>query len=103
MKPLSKPSVATTDGVQVLAPGMHTPPPQRSPLVHELPSLQGAVLFACAHPLVGAQPSSVHGLPSSQASGVPATQPLAGLQVSAPLQASPSLQTRAVPATQEPA
>src|SRR5262245_50205991 len=46
------------------------------------------------------QLSTVQATPSSTAGGVPATQPLAGSQVSSPLQKSVSSQTSGVPGVQ---
>jgi hypothetical protein len=43
-------------------------------------------LFTKRHPIAASQESSVQLFPSLQAKGVPATQPLAGLHVSTPLQ-----------------
>src|SRR6266849_2885098 len=59
-------------------PPTHVPPAQVSLVVQAFPSLQGAVLLVCKHPLVGSQASSVQTLPSSQLSGAP------GLQVPPP-------------------
>ena len=50
---------------QVLVPLPQLPLLQASPVVHGLPSLQLAVLLAWLQPLLGTQPSVVHGLPSS--------------------------------------
>jgi hypothetical protein len=61
-------------------------PLQASPSLHELPF--GAV--ACWQPDTGSQVSVVHGFESSQLGTLPAVQPPAW-QVSAPLQALPSL------------
>jgi hypothetical protein len=70
---------------------VHAPPPHTS-LVQALPSsAQGAVLLVKTQPLVGLQLSAVQPLLSLQVSGVPALQ-LPAWQVSAPLQALPSLQ-----------
>ena len=69
-----------------------------SPVVQALPSVHADALLAWAQPLAGLQESSVQTLPSSQLRGVPATQPLAGLQVSTPLQALLSVHVTAVPA-----
>src|SRR2546422_309168 len=52
-------------------PPTQVPPEHASFVVHALPSLHGAVLFACAQPLAGLQESSVQGLPSSQVGGGP--------------------------------
>ena len=58
----------------VVAPGAQLPFWQMSPTVHALPSLHAAVVLACWQALTGSQLSIVHGLPSSQFSGVSATQ-----------------------------
>ncbi len=50
-----------------------TPAEQRSPTVHRLPSLHGASLFACTHPVAASQESSVHTLRSSHRRGGPPT------------------------------
>jgi len=50
---------------------------------HDVPAATGV----CVMPATGSQASAVHGLPSSSAGGVPATQAPEPLQVSAPLQA----------------
>jgi len=72
-------------------PGLHTPSAHVSPLVHTLPSSQGAALLVWTHPVAGSQLSSVQILPSSQFGGGPPTQaPL--LHVSSVVQASPSSQ-----------
>jgi hypothetical protein len=58
-------------------PGWHEPPLQTSPVVQAFPSLHGAVLFVWTQPpSCGLQLSSVHGLLSSQLTGVPAQTPL---------------------------
>ena len=70
-------SVGTGVGVavaQLWGPLTQMPPLHVSLLVQALPSSQGAVLLLCVQPLVGSQESSVHGLVSSQSSGVPFTQ-----------------------------
>jgi hypothetical protein len=82
------------------APPTQDPPEQVSAVVHAFPSSQDAVLFVLTQPVAGTHESFVQGLLSLQLRAVPATHPLAGLQVSTPLQALLSLQTRAVPATQ---
>jgi hypothetical protein len=51
----------------------HEPPEHTSFVVQAFPSLQGAVLFACAHPLAGTQESFVHGFASSQFGADPPT------------------------------
>jgi hypothetical protein len=67
------------------------PPLQVSVVVQASPSLHGAVLLACTHPVMVLQLSSVQTFPSSQLGGGPPTQaPL--LQASFVVQASPSLQ-----------
>src|SRR5262249_11991147 len=67
------------------------PPAQASFAAQALPSLQGAVLFACRHPTAGEQESSVQGFPSPQAGGGPPAQaPFA--QTSFVVPAFPSLQ-----------
>src|SRR6185369_12602453 len=79
------------------------PPPQTSVSVQAFASSHGIVLFVKTHPRVGSHESSVHGLPSLQTSGTPGRHPpVAGSQVSRPLQASASAHTVAVP-TQAPA
>jgi hypothetical protein len=58
------------------------------------PSLQAAWFAVRVQlPLGSLQASVVHEIPSAQSTGVPATQPVTALQVSAPLQTRPSLQT----------
>lgn len=54
--------------------GVQTPFLQVSLMVHGLLSVHGWVLLVNAQPLVGMQPSSVHGLPSAQVVGKPGTQ-----------------------------
>ena len=74
-------------------PGVQTPAWQVSAPLHTLPSLQELPLgmAACWHPETGSQESFVHEFPSSQLGAVPAAHAPAW-QVSAPLQALPSLQ-----------
>ncbi len=60
-------------------------PLQTLPSAHDEPLGTGVVV----HPKTGLQPSVVHGLPSLQASGVPAAHTPAW-QVSSPLQMLPS-------------
>jgi hypothetical protein len=57
-------------------PALHIPPTHESPAVHTLPSEQLVPLGAggCWHPDVGLQESVVHAFPSSQSTGLPATQ-----------------------------
>jgi hypothetical protein len=50
----------------IVGPPWHVPALQTSFAVQALPSLHGAVLLWWKQPLVGLQPSSVQGLPSSQ-------------------------------------
>ncbi len=57
---LSSQVVETSNGVP-----MHLPAWHASPLVHALPSPQGATLAPCLQPAVASQESSVHGLASS--------------------------------------
>jgi hypothetical protein len=73
------------------APGTQLPPPQASPVVQALPSLQGFVLFANTQPEAGLQLSVVQTLLSLQTVGAPdmhAPPP----QTSPVVQALPSLQ-----------
>src|SRR5262249_18941489 len=57
--------------------------------VQALPSLQGAVLLVCTHPVAGLHESSVQGLPSSQLGAAPPTH-TPPLQVSLVVHALPS-------------
>jgi hypothetical protein len=77
------------------APGLQVPPPQTSPVVHALPSLHELVLFTNMHPEAKLQMSLVHGLPSLQTTGVPATH-APPLQKSLVEQALPSMQRSAL-------
>jgi hypothetical protein len=71
------------------------PPEQISAVEHGSPSSQASELFAWTHPVAGLQESSVQTLPSLQSSaGPPAHAP--PLQVSAVVQALPSLQDTAL-------
>jgi hypothetical protein len=74
-------------------PPLHVPLWQLSAPLQALPSRQGVPLArgAFAQPKTALQVSPVHGLPSPQASGVPAAQAPAW-QVSLPLQTVPSAQ-----------
>src|SRR5437867_2028532 len=72
-------------------PTVQLPAAQASFVVQAVPSLQGAVLFACTQPLAGLQESSVQTLPSSQFGGGPPAQ-LPVAQASFVVQALPSLQ-----------
>jgi hypothetical protein len=57
-------------------PPTQCPPAHASPIVHALPSLHGAVLFAYTHaPDPGLQLSVVHAFPSVQVFGVPTQIP----------------------------
>jgi hypothetical protein len=71
-------------------PGLHTPPPQVSPVVQAFPSSHGLVLFTKTQPVAGLQLSLVHTLLSLQTTGVPGlhTPPP---HVSPKVQAFPSL------------
>ena len=84
------------------SPSSHAPLPQTAPpqagssvpeqvpsahvslTVHGSLSLQSAVLLICEQPIAGSQAESVHGLPSSQSTGVPLQAP--------PMQASAAVQ-----------
>ena len=55
-------------------PPVQAPFEQASLVVHALPSEQGSVLFAWAHPVAGLHASVVHPFASSQLSGAPPTQ-----------------------------
>jgi hypothetical protein len=80
-------------GVGVYVPP-HEPAPQASGVVQAFPSLQDAVLFACAQPVGLAHESSVQALPSSQLGAEPGWH--AWLEhVSSPLQGLPSAQSAA--------
>src|SRR6185436_19912678 len=70
-------------------------PPLQTPPVHPVPFGAGE----CTHPTVGKQLSSVHSWVSKQIGGSPGTQPTPGLQLSIPLQTSPSLQMSGMPGT----
>src|SRR6185369_272649 len=94
--------------LQVWAAGVsvpwHWPRKQPSADVHALPSLHGASLKSWRQPKKKSQLSSVQGLLSSQiGAGAVWHWPVAGLQVSTPLQALPSLQTIGMPGWQLPA
>src|SRR5437870_5391541 len=83
-------------------PGLQTPPPQVSPVVHGLPSSHGAVLLVNTHPVAGpTQLSVVQGLLSSQTTAVCVHEPSAGTQASV-VQTSPSLQLTGAPGMQVP-
>ena len=70
---------------QLTAVPLHVPPAQTSPVVHRLPSVHEAVLFACAQPLAGTHESFVHTLESLQFVAAPETH-------TPPAQASPVVQ-----------
>src|SRR5712692_9715361 len=72
-------------------PPTHEPRAQVSLVVQAFPSLHGAVLLVCAHPVAGLHESSVQTLPSSQLGAGPPMQ-VPPLQVSLVVQALPSLQ-----------
>ena len=76
-------------------PPTQKPPLQMSPVVQAEPSLQDWVFGAWTQPVAGLQVSSVQGLPSLQFGGTAGLQTLL-TQVSAPLQAFPSLQSAPV-------
>src|SRR6185436_4267721 len=81
----------------------HVPLPQVSPVVQASPSLQLPVMFEWTQPRNGLHASSVHCSPSLQLSGPGDTQaPVAGLQVSLPLQRLPSSQVTGVPVHEPP-
>jgi hypothetical protein len=67
----SQPSVVQTLPSLQSGPGppTHDPPAHASPVVHELPSSHGALLFTCVQPVAGSQPSSVHPFASLQSTG----------------------------------
>jgi hypothetical protein len=71
-------------------PPTQAPPAHVSPVVHALPSLQGAVLLVKTHPVVVLQLSFVHTLLSLQTRAGPATH-APPLQVSGVVHALPSL------------
>ncbi len=83
------------------APLPQAPLLQRSPTVHAKPSSQGAWFCVKIQPVCGEQPSSVQGLPSEQAVGLPAVQvPLK--HCSPTVQASPSSQLPALGSCSQP-
>ena len=86
----------------VPAPGWQLPPPQVSPVVQALPSLQETVLFACAQPVAGTQESFVHGLLSSQFRTPAPGRQLPPPHVSPVVHALPSLQETALFACAQP-
>ena len=57
----------------VPVPGWQIPAEQVSPVVQAFPSLHGALLLTCVHPVATVQESVVHGLPSSQFGPEPPT------------------------------
>jgi hypothetical protein len=58
-------------GQSIAAPGTHTPAEHLSFWVQGLPSVQLPLVFVCTQPVAGSHVSFVHGLLSSQPSGVP--------------------------------
>jgi hypothetical protein len=54
-------------------PGWQLPPPQVSPVVQALPSLQASALLVWVHPVASVQESVVQGFPSSQFGPEPPT------------------------------
>jgi hypothetical protein len=70
-------------------PPLQVPPPQVSPVVQALPSLQGFVLLVCAHPVDGSQLSVVQPLLSLQSIVAPERQEPPS-QMSPAVQAFPS-------------
>src|SRR2546425_1069885 len=91
-----EPSVQTLPSLQLGAgPPTQTPPAQVSAVVQALPSLQGAVFGVFTQPVAGLQASSVQTLPSLQLGAGPPTQ-TPPAQVSAVVQALPSVQAAAV-------
>jgi hypothetical protein len=75
----------------VPAPAWQLPPPHASPIVHAFPSSQVFVLFACTHPVAGAQESVVQTLLSLQSSVPAPAWQLPPEQASPVVQAFPSL------------
>jgi hypothetical protein len=94
-------------GLQVSPTGQLTgapeqvPPAHTSPVVHRLPSLHAAVLFACAQPEAGTHESLVQGLLSSQFGAAPPTH-TPPAQVSAVVHALPSVQDTVLLACAQP-
>lgn len=82
-------------------PGAQEPPAQRSPVVHTLLSLHGAVLLAVVHPVVELHPSVVHGLPSLQVTAPPGAHTVAA-HASPVVHALPSEQGRVLAANAQP-
>jgi hypothetical protein len=88
---LHESSVQTLPSPQLVGgPPTQRPPLHTSPEVHAFPSLHGAVLLVCTHPVAGLHVSLVQPLLSLQLGGAPPTQP-PPLQVSFVVQALPSL------------
>ncbi len=81
-------------------PPLHAPASHRSPKSQALPSLHGTALGVCTQPVATLHASSVHGLASSQALGLPAHLPFA--QVSLSVQMSPSVQVTALGTATQP-
>ncbi len=78
------------DAATLMAVPEQTPPPQTSPDVQRLLSLQPIALFTCVQPVAASQASLVQGLPSSQPIAAPAHLPM--LQMSPAVHALPSSQ-----------
>ena len=95
--------VQTLPSLQTVGrPGWQLPPPQTSPVVHGLLSLQLTVLFVWMQPVAGLQPSVVQRLWSSQATVLLMnTQPSTGSHESE-VQALASLHTVGAPGRQVP-
>src|SRR2546422_6104530 len=88
----------TSPSLQTTGTPMQEPVTHVSAVVHGFPSSQLALLYTYTQPSCGSQRSSVQGLPSSQLGGAPGRQaPVAGSQVSKPLQTLPSSQETGVP------
>jgi len=102
---LQESSVQTLPSLQLKgAPATHCPESlQVSPIVQALASLHDPPVGtgACSHP-AAPHVSTVHGFASSQFNGVPATHPVDVLQVSLPLQTSPSSHTTGAEPVQLP-
>jgi len=86
----------------VPAPAWQLPPEQTSPVVQAFPSLQDAVLFACAQPVAGTHESFVQGLLSSQFSAPAPAWQVPPEQTSPVVQALLSLQDAVLFACAQP-
>ena len=83
--------VQTLESLQVMVVPAQVPPPQTSPEVQALPSLQAAVLLVKTQPVAGLQESFVQGLLSLHVTAEPPVQrPPAHLSLT--VQAEPSSQ-----------